>query len=341
MAEKFMTVQERIAAFEKLGNYIGAIDAITFKELSLTARNENSWFTEDSVRQAFSGIVKYLNGSALAQWTAGYSFENKSPKRVAVITAGNIPLVGFHDLLAVLVSGNKLIIRPSSKDTALMKYVISKLVEIEPRFESFIEFTEQQLRDFDAVIATGSDNSSRYFDYYFKKYPHIIRKNRSSCAILSGFESEEELTTLAADVFTYFGLGCRNVSKLFVPVEYDFAKLFESWQSYEKVLLHHKYHNNYDYQKSILLINRDEFLDNGFILLQENKKLVSPISVLYYESYNDWNDLIQKLNSQQDKIQCVVGNVSQASVRIGEAQSPGLDDYADQINTLKFLSSLG
>lgn len=339
MAEKFMTLKERIAAFENLGNLLSSIDSEAFEDISARAKNENSWFTEESIKTAFNGIVRYLHRAALEKWTSSYEFDTKSPKRVAVITAGNIPLVGFHDLLSVLISGNKLIIRPSSKDTTLLKFIVAKMTEIEPRFSGFIEFAEQ-LKDFDAVIATGSDNSSRYFDYYFKKYPHIIRKNRSSCAVLSGFESDEELKTLATDVFTYFGLGCRNVSKLFVPGEYDFTKLFESWQSHERVLLHHKYHNNYDYQKSILLVNRDEFLDNGFILLQENTRLVSPIAVLYYEYYSDWNDLIEKLNSQKDKIQCVVGNVSQASVKIGQAQSPGLDDYADQINTLDFLARL-
>ena len=340
MAEKFMTVQERIAAFENLGKYLQTIDPVTFQEIALRAKNENSWFTEESIKSAFAGIVNYLERTSLISWTSQYQFNTTSPKRVAVITAGNIPLVGFHDLLAVLISGNKLIVRPSSKDTSLLKFIVQKLIDFEPRFSDYIQFAEQ-LKDFDAVIATGSDNSSRYFDYYFKKYPHIIRKNRSSCAVLSGFESDDELKTLAKYVFTYFGLGCRNVSKLFIPGEYDFVKLFESWQSYEHVLLHHKYHNNYDYQKSILLVNRDEFLDNGFILLQENKKLVSPIAVLYYEYYSDWNDLIKKLEEHQDKIQCVVGNVSQASVRIGQAQSPKLDDYADQINTLEFLSKLG
>lgn len=333
-----MGIEDRIAAFVKLGHYLNNLNAADFQALATAARNENTWFTEQSIREAFSGIGRYLKPEALKTWLSQWR-EKENPKIVALVMAGNIPLVGFHDLLAVLVTGHHAQVRLSSKDSVLMKHVIGKLIEFEPRFQSRIS-TQDLLKNFDAVIATGSDNSSRYFDYYFSKYPHIIRKNRSSCAILSGFESEQELTLLGKDVFTYFGLGCRNISKLYVPAGYEFGKLFESWAGYENVLLHHKYHNNYDYQKSILLVNRVPFLDNGFVLLQESDRLVSPIAVLYYEVYENWQQLLTLLSGQKDKIQCIVGNVPQASVKIGEAQSPNLDDYADQINVLKFLESL-
>jgi hypothetical protein len=334
-----MNLTDRIAAFEKLGKYINAIDEAEFNEIALTARNENSWFTEKSVKQSLAGIIKFLDAEKLTIWTSKYDFSELKPKTVAVVMAGNIPLVGFHDFLCVLISGHRIKIKLSSKDTFLTKLIIHKLIELEPRFSNFISFAEQ-LKDFDAVIATGSDNSGRYFEYYFKKYPHIIRKNRTSCAILTGFESDEELSTLGKDVFSYFGLGCRNVSKIYVPKEFDFPKMLKSWEGYQDIMIHHKYHNNYDYQKSILLVNRVPFLESECVLMQESTKLVSPISVLYYEYYDQWNDVLRRLAEDADKIQCIVGNAKPATVKIGTAQSPELEDYADHIDTLKFLSRL-
>jgi hypothetical protein len=334
-----MNLDERIAAFEKLGNYISAIDEGEFANITQRAKNENPWFTPESVRSAFTGISKFLNDSSLKTWVAKYQLKATNPKTVAVVMAGNIPLVGFHDLLCVLISGHRIQIKPSSKDTFLLNWIVTKLLEFEPRFADYITIAER-LKDFDAVIATGSDNSARYFHYYFDKYPHIIRKNRTSCAVLSGFETNEELTLLGADVFTYFGLGCRNISKIYVPEQYDFSKLLKCWQPYSTVMLLHKYHNNYDYQKSILLVNRIPFVDSDFILLQESERLVSPISVLYYEYYKSWDSVLKRLEQEGDKIQCVVGNVKPANVRIGQAQSPELWDYADQIDTLNFLENL-
>ena len=333
-----MNLEDRIEAFEKLGKYIDAIDADEFHQLADRARQQNSWFTEQSVRVAFRGLSAYLNKEALQTWVKPYTCKN-SEKTVAIIMAGNIPLVGFHDLLSVLISGHKALIKLSSKDSVLLSWMSEKLIEIEPRFKSLITFAEQ-LKNFDAVIATGSDNSSRYFQYYFGKYPHIIRKNRTSCAVLSGNETDEERAKLGYDVFHYFGLGCRNVSKVFVPQNYDLGQLFRSWNSFEDVMNHHKYHNNYDYQKSIMLVNRDQFLDAGFIMMQENKRLVSPISVLYYETYQDEGDLALKLAENREKIQCVVGKKIPGGVPFGDAQNPKLWDYADQVDTLKFLSTL-
>jgi len=335
-----MNTQDRIETFAKLGDYLSAIDEAGFNTIVENARNENSWFTKESITSAIHGLIKYLNKTDLENWTSPYNLTTVKPKKVAVIMAGNIPLVGFHDFLSVLISGHDILIKLSSKDKVLLQHLIQKLIEIEPAFDARITFGELLLKNFDAIIATGSDNSARYFHYYFDKYPNIIRKNRTSCAVLNGSESNEALKTLGVDVFTYFGLGCRNVSKIYVPKNYDPTLLLQNWSSYEDITHHHKYHNNYDYQKSILLINRSPFLDSGFVMLQENERLVSPISVVYYESYEDEDALALKLTEAKEKIQCIVGHATPASVPFGQAQSPALWDYADQIDTLKFLESL-
>ncbi|HEY9044456.1 MAG TPA: acyl-CoA reductase [Ohtaekwangia sp.] len=333
-----MNVHVRINAFSALGQSLKGLNFTDFQSLAEQAARENPWFTKDNVRMALDGIVEFLQKDKLEQWTAPYIIPTES-KKVALVMAGNIPLVGFHDLLSVLICGHSALIKLSSKDSVLLKYILNKLFELEPSFRSKVEFAEQ-LKNFDAVIATGSDNSARYFDYYFGKYPNIIRKNRTSVAILTGHEKTETLHTLGIDVFSYFGLGCRNISKLYVPEGYTFDTLFKSWEPYQPVIHHHKYCNNYDYQKSIMLINGVAFLDNGFVMLQENSKMVSPISVVYYEYYKDKNELTEKLTIAGDKIQCIVGNGTPATVPFGKAQCPELWDYADQVNTLQFLTSL-
>jgi hypothetical protein len=334
-----MNIGDRLEAFEKLGYYISAIDEAEFDKLMTSSKNENSWFTESSIRLAFKGLLRYLDPKNLARWASAYNLTPVNPRKIAVVMAGNIPLVGFHDFLSVLISGHSILVKLSSKDSVLLSHLSAKLIEIEPRFERRIAFAEQ-IRNFDAVIATGSDNSARYFHYYFDKYPNIIRKNRTSCAVLTGKESFDEMKALGKDVFTYFGLGCRNVSKIFVPRDYNLSPLLDSWASFADQMQHHKYHNNYDYQKSILLINRAPFLDSGFVMLQESEKLVSPISVVYYESFKDEGDLALKLTSEREKIQSVVGQITLASVPFGQAQFPALWDYADQIDTLGFLQNL-
>ncbi len=334
-----MTIDERIQALGKLGNYLNAIDKVTLESLIDWAKMHNAWFTNDNIRAAIQGLGSYLEEERLRRWTGAYTLINVSSKTVAIVMAGNIPFVGFHDLLSVLISGHRAQVKLSSKDSILIPHLTAKLIEIEPRFAQYITYVEQ-LKDFDAVIATGSDNSARYFDYYFGKYPHIIRKNRTSCAILTGNETPDELKALGIDIFTHFGLGCRNVSKMFVPEGYSFNKFFESIESFQPIIHHHKYHNNYDYQKSIMLVNSTAFLDNGFLMVTESEKMVSPIAVAYYESYNSIDSLKQKLSSLKEKIQCVVGKVTPASVSFGQAQYPELWDYADQIDTLKFLSEL-
>ena len=334
-----MTLEERIVAFSKLGKNLHAIDEADFQNLVIKVKNENPWFTEESIKLALRGLASYLDEGRLLRWTLHYSLPRREPKVIALILAGNIPLVGFHDLLSVLISGNSALIKLSSKDSVLIPFITKKLIEIEPRFSERLKFAER-LKDFDAVIATGSDNSARYFEYYFGKYPHIIRQNRTSVALLTGNETTYDLVELGRDVFGYFGLGCRNVSKLFVPEGYSFDKLFEHWQHYQSIIHHHKYCNNYDYQKSIMLVNRIPFLDNGFVMLTENQRLVSPIAVLYYEFYQDTTSLKETLNTLQDKIQCIVGKVTPASIIFGQAQFPELWDYADQVDTLKFLADL-
>ncbi len=333
-----MNAHVRINAFSLLGQTLKNINDDEFQTLAEQAARENPWFTKENVRMAMDGIIQLLQKERLEQWVSSYSLRDQS-KKIALVLAGNIPLVGFHDLLSVLISGNNALIKPSSKDSVLLKYILQKLYDIEAAFRDKVEFAEQ-LKNFDAVIATGSDNSARYFDYYFGKYPNIIRKNRTSVAILRGNESEDDLAALAIDVFSYFGLGCRNISKLLVPAGYTFDKLFSTWEVYQPIIHHHKYCNNYDYQKSIMLVNQIPFLDNGFVMLHETTKMVSPISVVYYEQYKDEADLSNKLTEAEDKIQCIVGNGTRAAIPFGKAQYPELWDYADGVDTLKFLTNL-
>lgn len=334
-----MTLEQRIKAFSQLGNHLAQLSDEAFESLAESAAMENPWFTKPNVKTALKGIGLFLEPEALTRWVSTYKLENRVPKTVALVLAGNIPLVGFHDFLCVLISGNRAQIKLSSKDSKLIKYLIKHLVWLEPAFEQYIT-VKDKLEDFDAIIATGSDNSARYFESYFGKYPNIIRKNRTSCAILTGNETEADIENLGADIFSYFGLGCRNVSKIYVPEGYDLTKLLSRWNSFSDVIHHHKYCNNYDYQKSILLVNKMPFLDNGFILFQENEKLVSPISVLYYEYYASADALKNKLTTESEKLQCLVGNSPLANVSFGQTQSPSLGDYADQVDTLKFLSEL-
>lgn len=333
-----MKMEERIVAFSSLGKSIKQLSEDEFQSLAEEVRRENPWFTEDNVRMAVSGVTKFLDSDKLIAWISDYTF-NTQAKKVALIMAGNIPMVGFHDLLCVLISGHLAVVKLSSKDSVLIKFLVHKLIAIEPEFENKIEFAER-LKNFDAVIATGSDNSARYFDYYFGKYPNIIRKNRTSIGVLTGNESDEELTSLGTDVFSYFGLGCRNVSKLFVPKGYDLGKIYRSWEKYHDIVHHHKYCNNYDYQKSILLVNTSPFLDNGFVIFQESEKMVSPISIVYYEYYNTSSELSERLNLLKEKTQCIVGNSEWSNIKFGQSQFPELRDYADQIDTLNFLSNL-
>lgn len=333
-----MNLNERITAFEKLGRVLQTIDETELDTLLSNVRNQNPWFTEDQVKTALSGITKFLAKSTLQQWTLGYDLPGNNTKTIGVAMAGNIPLVGFHDFLCVLIAGYHLKAKLSSQDNLLLPWIAQHLITIEPRFSEFISF-EERLNGVSVMIATGSDNTARYFEYYFRSIPHIIRKNRSSCAVILGEESAHELKTLGKDVFSYFGLGCRNVSKIFVPEGYDFKPMLDQWNDYQDIIHHNKYCNNYDYQKSILLVNRIPFLDTGFLLLTESHQLVSPIAMVYYEAYVDQEDLRQKLEIQKEKIQCIVSANGwfNRSIPFGMAQFPEVWDYADGVDTLRFL----
>ncbi len=331
-----MNLDQRIEAFSQLGTKIRELREAEFQALALRARNENPWFTAENIKLALKGITQFLEKEALTAWTSPYQFP--ATKSVGVAMAGNIPLVGFHDLLCILIAGHCIHIKMSSQDSVLLQFIIDELLKIEPAFGDQIIIADK-LKNLDAVIATGSDNTARYFEYYFRNIPHIIRKNRSSLAIIMGEEPLEELRKLGVDIFSYFGLGCRNVSKIFVPAGYDVKLLFEAWADHKEIIQHHKYANNYDYQKSILLVSQVPFYDNGFVLLTQHTQLVSPISVIYYEEYQDMNDLNFKIKAIEEKTQCIVSANAwfQSSKRFGYAQLPALTDYADQIDTLAFL----
>jgi hypothetical protein len=338
-----MHIQERIEAFVKLGDYLDRIGEEELEHIHLTAKTHNGWFIEQNVDLAIAGIRRWLDKKNLEAWVEGYDLPNtnQSPRTIGIVMAGNIPLVGFHDLLSVLITGHAVQIKLSSQDPFLLKYMVEKLIIIEPRFHQSVHFVER-LKNMDAVIATGSDNTSRYFEYYFGKYPHIIRKNRTSCAILLGDETTEDFINLGKDIFYYFGLGCRNVSKIFVPENYDFTPLIDALGNYSYVLDNHKYANNYLYNRSILLLNQTHHLDSGFCLFQQHKDIASPTSVIYYEEYKDSEQLKEKLYAISEKTQCIVSIEGgfKGSLSFGKAQEPELWDYADHVDTVKFLTSL-
>ncbi|PTQ97974.1 hypothetical protein C8P68_103133 [Mucilaginibacter yixingensis] len=335
--------QQYINAFSALGQQLNHPEG-ELRSLIQSEHLYNPWFTQQSVLDAVMAIGAMLSEENLAQWLSRYPEAGANPsKKVGLILAGNIPLVGFHDVLCVLISGHEALIKTSAQDTRLIKYVLQLLTEIEPDFAGKYQFVER-LAGFEAVIATGSNNTSRYFEFYFGKVPHIIRKNRNSVALLTGNETTAQLHQLGNDIFEYFGLGCRNVSKMMVPEGYDFVPFFESIESYNEISNHHKYHNNYDYNKSIYLVNKDKHLDNGFLLVKEDTGLTSPLAVLHYETYTDLADAEQKLQAQTDNIQCVVTianvNLNNQVVGFGQSQHPAVWDYADGVDTMRFLAAL-
>jgi hypothetical protein len=277
----------------------------------------------------------------LNEFAARYA-EPAQSKKIGVVMAGNVPAVGFHDALCVLLSGHTLLAKLSKDDFALMHFLLTTLIKLEPELKEYVQFVER-LNEADAYIATGSDNTARYFHYYFSKKPHIIRKNRTSVAVLSGQETPAQLNRLGDDILRYFGLGCRNVSKLYVPKEYDFSGFFLNLEEKRNVYANHnKYFNNYEYNKSILLVNRTEHLDSGFLILTENQSLVSPLSVVYYETYSSAEQLKTEIESHSEKIQCIVGEMPaiEHTVPFGTAQLPGLSDFADGVDTMAFLEKI-
>ncbi|MFZ4263276.1 acyl-CoA reductase [Sphingobacterium sp. HJSM2_6] len=333
-----MTLQDRISAFVKLGDYLKSEDFAQSPFLNSVA-NRNAWYSKENVLQQANAIAYNLNQEALTQWLLNFP-DMQSNKRVGLVLAGNIPLVGFHDILSVLICGFHAEIKVSSDDAGLTQAVLGILVSIEPQFSNYFHLVDR-LQDYDLIIATGSNNSSRYFAHYFSKKPHIIRKNRNSIAILSGEESAEELRQLGHDIFDFFGLGCRSVSKIYFPQGYEISRFYEAMEQFAGVKDHFKYHNNYDFNKSIYLINKDKHFDNGFLLLKEDVTLTSPLAVLHYEYYEDLAVLLQQIDQQQQEIQCVTSsmdlNCEAAVFPFGASQYPKLADYADQVDTLAFL----
>jgi len=351
-----MLLEKRIDAFVKLGDFLRQFSRkkieqkdnilyndIFFDPLKLLvkrAKETNGWFTEDNILFAFESWSKLLTYNIINNWIAPYTLNIKEAKIIAIIMAGNIPLVGFHDFISVLLSGNKVLTKLSSNDKHFLPLIAKYLEHVEPEFKGYIQFSEEKLEGFDAAIATGSNNTARYFEYYFGKYPNIIRKNRNSVAVINGNETEEELNKLGEDIFRYFGLGCRSVSKLFVPKNYNFDKLFKAIYDYKELINYTKYQNNYDYNKTVYLMSEYKLLENGFLMLKEDISYSSPIATLFYEYYDDLDSLKRKLQNDTKDIQCVVSNVLENAVPFGETQRPTLTDYADGVDTLEFLSKL-
>lgn len=332
-----LTIRDRIDLMVRLGDYIRSGDQ-ELQDLELLAYHRNGWFIPEFVRLALDRIAaEFLDLDKLNRWVAGYPAlaHERSVKNVGIVMAGNIPAVGFHDFLCGFLSGHTLLLKLSSRDEVLLLHFIGLLKSWAPGLEGRIEVREM-LRGADAYIATGSNNSARYFHYYFGKYPHLIRQNRTSVAVLDGSESAEELERLADDVFAYFGLGCRNVTKILVPESYDFVPLLESFKRYDYLMDYHHYKNNFDYNLSIALLNKEHYMTNGTLLLLERDAVYSRIGVLHYARCPDPLEASRSLGDDE-AIQCVVGH---GHLPFGMAQAPGLADYADGVDTLAFLTSL-
>ena len=346
-----LSFEQRKVAFVDLGQYIEDLvnqhslksskKDSKFEDLLNLAKAENQWFTTENMIFALQQWSQSLQKDSLEQWLNNYDFPPvQNPKKVGIIMAGNIPLVGFHDFLSTLISGQHAVIKLSSNDKQLLPYLADELINIQPEFKSLITFEDNTLKDFDAVIATGSNNTARYFEYYFRNKPHIIRKNRNGVAILTGDESLKDIEKLGEDIFRFFGLGCRNVSKLFIPQNFDFDFFFEGISNFKSYLYHNKYANNYDYNKAVYLMSDISFLDNDFLLVKADQQIASPIGVLNYEIYHDDNYLNKYLKSNQDHIQCIIGQHPLCEFDFGQAQHPNLADYADGIDTLNFLQNI-
>ncbi|MBT2619797.1 MULTISPECIES: acyl-CoA reductase [Chryseobacterium] len=341
-----MNIENQVLGLIKLSDYIRAYlaksteefneDDSEFELLLKKSEIENPWFTIDNQKFAFKQWADLLREENIKNWLKDYS-ASKTPKRVGLILAGNIPLVGWHDVISVVLSNHIPVIKLSSKDKYTVPFLLKKWKEFSNDQVEY-EFVER-LENFDAVIATGSNNTARYLEYYFKNHLNIIRKNRTSVAVLKGDETEAELQLLAKDIFQYFGLGCRNVTRIFIPEDFLIDRLFESFLEYQDIINHHKYANNYDYNKAVYLLNRDLFWDNNFVMLKEDDKLFSPLSVINFSRYSSLDDVKNFITENEEDIQCIVAKdeLGFDSIHFGEAQNPGLDTYADNVDTMKFL----
>ncbi len=332
-----MILQERITLMSRLGQYMLSDDE-QWLAIRERAYRENQWFIPEFIDRAVKSIAEnFLDEGLLNNWAIRYNFppEQVSPKTVGLVMAGNIPLVGFHDFLCVFISGHQVVMKASSKDELLIKHLIKKLYEWEITIQNTVSFADR-LNGCDAYIATGSNNSGRYFEYYFGKYPHIIRKNRTSVAVIDNTETKEELEALADDIQLYFGLGCRNITQLFVPKEYDFIPLLNVLRKYDYFMDYHKYKHNFDYHLALLIMGNRYYMSSDTVILTENTSPFSPVSQVHYSFYTDKDELMQQLQNNPD-IQCVVGK---GSIPFGQAQSPSLIDYADGVDTMAFLVGL-
>lgn len=330
-------IEDRVKIVEELAHNLKHADNPLWNKAISNSCKQNPWFTSENIRTALSSYAQQLRVEEVNRWLFSYSFQFSSQKKVAIIMAGNIPMVGFNDLLCVLMSGHKAMVKLSSKDRFLIPVIIDILKQIDPTINEDIQVVNKLDKSFDAVIATGSNHSFRQFQYYFKDMPKILRKSRTSVAVLDGSESLKDKKALANDVFLYFGLGCRNVTKLYLPSNYKLDTLFEAFDNYKEIIFHNKYANNYHYHKAIFSMAKTSFLDNGFLLLKEDESLHSPVSVLHYEYYENQNALFQKIKAQNEHIQCIVGR---NNTPFGQAQFPKLEDYADGVDTLSFLATL-
>ena len=351
------SIQNRIEAFSKLGDFLSKFSTkgiekkenIPFNELFFDgfkhqiklAQENNSWFTKDNILNSLESWSKSLNYNNLNNFTNRVNLNKINSKTVAIVMAGNIPLVGFHDFLSVLISGHSVLVKQSSSDKHLLPFLAKYLEYTEESFKEKITFTEDKLSNFDAVIATGSNNTARYFEYYFKEKPNIIRKNRNSVAVITGKETIEDFEKLSDDIFQYFGLGCRSVSKLYVPKDYDFELFFNGMYNKKEIINNAKYANNYDYNKAVYLMSEFDLLENGFLMIKEDESYSSPIATIFYEYFDNEIDLKIKLHEDREKIQCVVAKgFLENEIAFGQTQHPKLTDYADGVNTLEFLSKL-
>ena len=342
-----MNINSRIKLLSKLGRFFSdylkknnnEFDEIIFRNVDKKieeVKHQNSFFDLDNIKNCFAYWAQNLNEKNLKKLEPNYKIENS--KNILIIMAGNIPLVGFHDFLCVFICGHKSIIKKSSKDSVLYNLIFKLLLSWEPKFENCFTIVERVNLEIDAVIATGNNSSTHFFEKYFKKYPKIIRKNRNSVAILNGNESQKDLKKLMKDIFLYYGLGCRSVSKIFIPENYNLDKIFKASIDWKKLINNNSYYNNYNYNKSVFLLNSEKFYDNGLVILKESKKLGSPISVLYYEKYDSLDKLKKDLDANRYKLQCVVSNnLVKNSTKFGMTQSPSLLEFADNVNTVDFL----
>jgi len=330
-------------SFIQLGEFLTRSDETELAELFLRAENENPWFTKQQIEYCFQALAQMLRKDEIEKWSNQYHdfIEPETPLRIGIVAAGNIPLAVFHDMLCVLLSGHIFVCKLSSKDKVLLPFLAQKLIELNPYLEKRIVFEKNELKKMDAYIATGSDNSSRYFEYYFSKFPCIIRKNRNSVALLTGDETDEELVLLADDIFLYFGLGCRNVCKIFLPKGFDLFRIFRASHKYLHYVHHNKFANNFHYHRSIYMMNQIDFFENEFFILKADNSYSSPISVLYYEYYENIENIAKRLQNDMQLLQCVVSNYPlENAIPFGKAQMPHIMEYADQIDTMNFLIQL-